>query len=398
MTHDVTDKVLSPFNFALRPSITVATLAAILVGGGSLYTIWQLRSAQGTTRNPVQVTAPARTVTALGRLEPQGEVIKLSAPTSSEGNRVEQLLVREGDTVKAEQVIAVLDSRDRLQASLEQAEEQVRIAEANLARVRAGAKRGEIQAQQATIARIAVERKGDINAQIATVNRLQAELRNAEVENTRYLDLYREGAISASQRDSKQLALQTTQERLQEAQATLERTRLAQIEQLSEAQATLDRIAEVRPVDVSTSEAELGYAQASLRRAEANLKQAYVRSPQAGQVLKIHTRSGELVSPDGIVEIGQTHRMVAVAEVYESDVAQVRRGQRVRVTSDATTGELHGTVERIGLRVLRQNVINTDPSANVDARVVEVRVTLDEASSRKVAGLTNLQVKVVIEQ
>ena len=48
-------------------------------------------------------------------------------------------------------------------------------------------------------------------------------------------------------------------------------------------------------------------------------------------------------------------------------------------------------------QVRRQNVINTDPSENIDARVVEVYVKLDPASSQQAAQYTNLQVDVVVE-
>ena len=67
------------------------------------------------------------------------------------------------------------------------------------------------------------------------------------------------------------------------------------------------------------------------------------------------------------------------------------------ITSSAIAGKLQGTVEKIGLEIERQNVVNTDPTANIDARVVEVKVKLDKASSQKVAGLTNLQVNVKID-
>jgi HlyD family secretion protein len=53
-------------------------------------------------------------------------------------------------------------------------------------------------------------------------------------------------------------------------------------------------------------------------------------------------------------------------------------------------------VEEIGLRVQRQEVINSNPTDTIDARIVEVRVKLDPASSQTAAGLTNLQVKVAI--
>jgi HlyD family secretion protein len=70
----------------------------------------------------------------------------------------------------------------------------------------------------------------------------------------------------------------------------------------------------------------------------------------------------------------------------------------VRVTSDSIPGQLHGTVDWIDSQVRRQQVINTDPTSNTDARIVEVHVALDQASSQKAAKLTNLQVTAVIEQ
>lgn len=74
-------------------------------------------------------------MTALGRLEPKGKVIRLAAPAFSQGSRVEKLLVQEGDQVKAGQAIAILDNRDRLPAASQEAEEAVNIAQNNLATV-----------------------------------------------------------------------------------------------------------------------------------------------------------------------------------------------------------------------------------------------------------------------
>jgi len=42
-------------------------------------------------------------------------------------------------------------------------------------------------------------------------------------------------------------------------------------------------------------------------------------------------------------------------------------------------------VESIGAQVQRQSTVNTDPSENIDARIVEVHVRLDDASSQKAA-------------
>ena len=136
-------------------------------------------------------------------------------------------------------------------------------------------------------------------------------------------------------------------------------------------------------------------ARASLARAEAELDLSTVRSPIEGQVLEIHACEGERVEPEGIAEIGATAQMMAVAEVYETDVGRVRVGQRARIRSPALPRELGGEVERVGLKVSKQDVLSTDPVADVDTRVVEVEIRLLEPEAA--AALTNLRVEVVIE-
>jgi HlyD family secretion protein len=381
----------------VRRSWLFALAALLAIGGPAAY--WVMQSSPQAS-NTTETTTEITTVTALGRLEPAGEVITLSAPTSTNESRIEQLLVQEGDRVEAGQVIAILDSRDRLQAALERAREQVRVAQAELARVEAGAQTGEIAAQQAVIARLETERSNNIAAQAATVARLKTELQIAQTEYQRYQSLYEQGAISASERDAKFLSFDAAQKQLTEAQANLDRIESAQQQQLNEARATLDRIQEVRPVDVQVAAANVRDAEAAVRQAEAELQQAYVRAPQDGQILKVHTRPGELISnEDGIVEIGQTDQMYAIAGVYQSDIGKVQVGQPARITSESLTDiDLTGTVESIGSQIERQNVINADPSDNIDSRIVETRIRLDERSSQRVENLTNLQVKVVIER
>ncbi|WP_442936529.1 ABC exporter membrane fusion protein [Nostoc sp.] len=382
----------------LRPSVAIGIIASLLVGGISFYIVKRWQNYANSEAQMAATQLPQlKTVTALGRIEPQGKVIKLSAAVSAEGSQVEKLLVKEGDRVKAGQVIAILNSRDRLEAALKEAQEQVKVAQANLNRTQAGAKHGEIAAQKAAIARLEAERQGDINAQAATIERFQAEMRNAQAEDERYQQLDQQGAISASQRDSKRLNLETAQKSLQESQAQLNRTQSTSQQQVKEATARLDEIAEVRGVDVEVAQAEVNRAVAAMNLAKVNLKQAEVRSPENGQVFEIHTHPGELVSNDGIADIGQTSQMYVIAEVYESDIGKVHSGQQVRVFGDYLPIELQGIVDRKGLQVRRQNVINTDPVSNIDNRVVEVHIRLDEASSRKAATLTNMQVKAVIE-
>jgi HlyD family secretion protein len=125
-----------------------------------------------------------------------------------------------------------------------------------------------------------------------------------------------------------------------------------------------------------------------------------VRVPIDGQILKINTLVGEQVdTSEGIVELGKIKQMYAIAEVYETDVGQVKVGQRALIISEhgGFTGEIQGTVDHIGLQIKKQDVLESDPAAAKDARVVEVKVRLDPQDSAKVAALTNLQVRVKID-
>ncbi|MBD2523243.1 HlyD family efflux transporter periplasmic adaptor subunit [Nostoc sp. FACHB-133] len=418
----------------VRSPVLLAIIASLAIGGISVYTLMKLQAtANEKQKTPVAIQPVVKTVTALGRLEPKGEVIKLSAPSSNEGNRVEQLLVKEGDSIKAGQVIAIMDNRDRLQATLGEAQKQVQVAKSRLNQVKAGAKQGEIGARQASVNRLQVELEGNIKTQQATINRIEAELlgqqrslqatvarvaaerRNAQAEVQRYETLYKAGAISSQEVDSRRLSAETSTQALIESQATQTRTvatlqqqlneakanqdqTLASLQQqINEAKANLNQTAEVRPTDIANAQAEIESAQATVEKIRTELAQAYVVAPKAGRILEINTRAGETVGDEGIVALGQTDQMYAVVEVYQSDIKRVRPGQDVRVSSDSLRNELEGRVDWIGMQVKRQNLINADPSSNIDARVVEVHVQLNKLSSQNASSLTNLQVKAVIE-
>ncbi|MBP0000659.1 MAG: ABC exporter membrane fusion protein [Cyanobacteria bacterium SID2] len=372
-------------------------------------------------------------VSALGRLVPNGDVVRLSAPISVEGIRIDRLNVEEGDLVDEGQVIAVLDSVDRRTADLERARSRVDNARSRLAQVEAGAKTGEIDAQaarfqgvraelegqiasqQANLANLEASLRGEIAEQQATIERLKAELQHARTECQRYNVLYTDGAISASGRDSVCLSATTSTERLVEAQATLnrivtsgregiqqaraelDRTTTTLQRQIEENRATLDAIAEVRPVDVRTAQTEVALAAAEVHRAEADLEQSFVRSPITGQVLKIHARPGEVVESEGIIEIGRTQTMEAIAEVYQTDIGRIQLGQTATLTSPVFEGELKGEAIRLGTQVSRQDIFSQQPGSDVDRRVVEVRIRLTPESSERVQNLTNLQVQVTFE-
>ena len=412
-----------------------AIIAATLVAGGFLAYYFAAAGGDRSADEPTAVTQVLpQAVSAIGYLEPEGEVIKVSASAFREGARVEQLLVKRGEHITKGQTIAILDDRPRLQAALEQAQKQVVANKARLAQVKAGAKKGDIEAQNAKFQEIQAELVGQINSQTASIaslkaqlqgqtnsqqaniDRLKAELVNATKECQRYEFLLADGAIATSEKDRVCLLQETTQKQLtaakvnlieiretltqqiSEAEANLERTKTTLTQQISQAEASLKAIAEVRTVDVSVAQAELEVAEAAVKKAQAELELAYVKSPIEGQILEINTWAGEVVNKtEGIVEVGNTENMYVVAEVYETDIERVKIGQTAIITSNGIMPKLTGTVDDIGLQIGTKDVLGTDPVADVDARVVEVKIRLNPEDSKKVANLTNLQVNVIIE-
>jgi len=181
--------------------------------------------------------------------------------------------------------------------------------------------------------------------QRAEVTRLQAELAKARDDLTRNQALFRRGSLPESDLRSLELAR-----------------------------------------DVSA---------AALQRAQAELNLSSVTAPISGQIIEIHARQGERVDQQGILELGDTSAMYAVAEVYETDIGRIRVGQGAMVRSSALPHALVGEVERIGLKIGKRDVLSTDPVADADARVVEVEVRLSEPAL--VAALSNLRVDVVFE-
>ena len=447
-------------------SVAVALPVALAAGLLATTRMEQLKK----LTSAVSVAPIPNTISAIGRLEPKGEIIKLSAPAGLSGNsRVQQLLVREGQRVQQGQVVAILDNRDTSMAVVEEAKAKMQESRANLAQVRAGSPNdiqaqkfiiarlqaqlaGEKDAQQAMISRIAAQLSGEKIAQEATVTRLEAELlgqreslkatvervraeqRNAQVDSGRYEFLYKQGAISQQERDRRQLNAVTTNQQLIESQASLKRAIATIKQQISEARANqvktlntlqqqlieatanrnktiatlqrqideekekLNRLLVVSPLNVQVAQAQVTNAIALMRKAQAELRQSYVKAPSSGEILKIHTKSGEMMGVNGIAEIGQTDQMFVVAEVPEDSISKIRLGQTATISSDNGTfnGQLKGKVTEIGRKIGKKDVLNNDPAADIDARVVEVKIALSPEFNQQVSGLTNAKVTVEI--
>ncbi|WP_394689831.1 HlyD family efflux transporter periplasmic adaptor subunit [Hoeflea sp.] len=310
--------------------------------------------------SPERVAAMATgDVVALGRLQPSGGVVSVALPQGAGDARLDRILVAEGDVVAKGDVLAVLDSLTLYDAALTSAESTLAIRRAALAQTR-----------------VQVE---------ATEAELDAQIRGAEA------------TVSASQREL--VRVRSLIERGFATQATLETA----IQANDNAQADLDRLraSQLRyqpgpggeQVDVAVASADLAAAEAAVEQSRSDLDRARVLAPRDGTIVEVAARTGERPPSDGLLQMGDTAQMEAELEVFQIMAPRVAAGQDVSLVSGVLGAEpLTGTVARIGTLVGRQSVTADDPAANTDARVLLVKVTLDEASSIRAARYINLEV------
>jgi HlyD family secretion protein len=331
----------------------------------------------------------AGAVAALGYLEPQGEVIDVA---TSLAEPIHRLLVEEGDEVDAAAELAYLQSHPEREAELELARQRLAEAEGRLA---AETAYGEALIREAELTVEVLEQVQplEIEALEARVDALSAQLENAERDLQRLRGLTANNAVAQQQFDHQETETRRVDADLRGARAELARGQAALPADLSSARARLDAArADLLRVVPSL---QVGSLRREVALAEARLERTIIRAPTAGRILKVHARAGEAAAGGTILEMGDTANMYVLAEVYETDIGRVRVGQRATASSRALPAPLTGTVERLGSIVTRNRVFDIDPGADVDRRVLEVRIRLDDSATA--ARLVNLQVAVEIE-
>lgn len=302
-------------------------------------------------------------VVALGRIIPFGDVISVATPSGAGDSRIAEVRVAVGDEAEAGEILAVLDNLPQLQSAVTSAEASLRVREAALAQTRAS--------NQASLG----EAQASLKSAEATATAAQADLARAT-------SLFERGVATRAQFDQI-LATATGAER-----------------NVERAVATLSRYAtgsETVQADIAVSKANLESARADLARASQDLERAYVRAPERGTVLDINVRAGERPPNEGIVDLGDTSQMTVEAEVYQTMIGRVTIGDPVIVSAEALSQDLSGVVAAIGLEIGRQSITSDDPATNTDARVVDVIVQLDAASSDLARNFTNLEAVVRID-
>ncbi len=222
--------------------------------------------------------------------------------------RVQQVLVREGDSVTASQALVRLES-DELVATLSQAQASERAASARLAGLRSSGR----------------------SALQAGVAQAQSVLLAAEADLKRQQSLVAQGFVSEA--------------RLDEARRAVAVARA----QLASAQAQVQGNEDQGGSEIAQAEAQLAQARAATAAAAAKLAQATLAAPAAGRVLARSAEPGQIVQPGrALLSLALDGPTELLAQLDERYLAQLRVGQTAQVLADAYPNQrFAATVQRI---------------------------------------------------
>ncbi len=218
--------------------------------------------------------------------------------------RLERVLVEEGDRVKAGQLLATLD-RQRLGYQVSQADAQARAQENVVAALEAGT------------------RPEDIRKARADMAAAEAEARNAELTFRRLQQLEKKDLISKQQADDAKAAADSSLARLQAAKEALN---LA--------------VAGPRKEDIQAGKATLNSLREALSVAKQNLSYADLYAPSDGIIQSRILESGDMASPQKpVFTLALTDPLWVRAYVSETDLGKIHTGMAAEVLTDSFPGK-----------------------------------------------------------
>ncbi|MFP4100081.1 efflux RND transporter periplasmic adaptor subunit [Coleofasciculus sp.] len=267
------------------------------------------------------------------------------------GLQIQQVLVEQGQVVKAGQLLARLDD-SVLQAQLSQAQASVAQAEARLAELRAGSRNEEI-----------ARAKEAVRSAESAVEAAESDLELARTRVDRNKILQAEGAIARDRLDEVYNQERSTRSQLEQAQARLREAN----QQLAQLQAGPRR--EV----ITQAEAQLAQAQAQVQSTMAQLNNTRIVAPVSGKIAERNARVGDVTSgSQTLFKIIENGRLELIAKVPETQLAQIQPGQSVTITSDADSSlQLSGKVREI------------DPMIDEASRQAQVKIDLPTSATLK---------------
>jgi multidrug resistance efflux pump len=230
--------------------------------------------------------------------------------------------------------------------------------------------RAQLAAQQAALAnnpQTAASAEATIAQNQAAVANAKAQADRATADLRRVEELASDGSLSARERDSARAARALAASGTAQATAALEIARQS-----------------LRTVGVNRGalQASVANAEAAVQLAEIDLANTRILAPRDGQLGQVTVRQGAYVNAGAQLTALVPDQMWIIANMKETQMANIRIGQPVRFTVDAlNNAPLHGHVERISPAAGSEfSVITADNATGNYVKIAQripVRITID---------------------
>lgn len=380
-----------------RLGIAAAVVVLLILGGAAFFWPEVARKLKG--GNPEVESDDAKTrnyVTALGRVEPQGGVLTIGIPLADRLSSISKAAI-DGTPVKAGDVLARLAGFE--ERKLEVALLDSKIEEARFQRHQLDiAGTAQIEADKARLEQSKVKDENELKAQKTKMDLLQLQQNFAQLNWDRMAKASNL-SIAESDKEKQLLALQQAKADLEAATATYEQMKKALPVNLEAGKKQLASLEAKLKSDLA--QVPLKSLEEQRKLAKLHLDETEIKSPIDGRVLEVLAREGELIGQSRpLFRMANTKDLVVIAEVYETDINNIKIGSEAKVFSrtfapkDGQEDFVAGEVIRIGSLVARNRVVSADPTSDVDRRIIEVVVKLKDG--QRLANLIGHQVTVEI--
>ncbi len=291
---------------------------------------------------------PDSIVTLSGRIEGDDSAI---APKVA--GRIIEIRVREGDSVRAGDLIATLDD-SQVRAQQEQAQAALRSAEAQAQSTRdqVAVLQMQLQQNQLLTAQATTDAQGrvrqaeaDLAAAEASLAQQNAAYKNAAFNRDAYTKLAQQGAVSEQQRiqavtaaEQQAAAVAAAQRQVEAARGapTAARANLANPGIRSAQTAAVQKQILQQEAMISSANAQVAMARAKLAEMEANRQDLVIRAPFSGTVTTRSAEPGEVVTAGtAIVTLLNLDRVYLRGFIPEGEIGKVKIGQPAHVYLDS---------------------------------------------------------------
>jgi HlyD family secretion protein len=309
---------------------------------------------------------------------------------SKVGGRIDQVLVREGDSVEPGQVLVTFDDKE-LQATLEQmraaaqkAERGFRPEEIEEARGAAAQARAEYEQRRNGY------RQEDIEAAKADLDRATADEIRAHLDAQRYDALAQKDLVSKQQRDTAEANWKMALAQKQNAQHKLhELEKGYRPEEIAAAQARYHQTqATLEKFERGNRREDVEAAKAAFALEEARYRERQVMAPSAATVEVLDVRPGDLIAPNTpIATLLERDQIYVRIYIPETQIGQLRLGEKAEIHVDSFPNQaFSGVVEQINQQAefLPRNVQTREERVH---QVFGVKVRIDDTSHRVRAGM-----------